>query len=736
MFNSGHWPLNSDKLNQRCTNLRLIFKGLRRMILGDSLAHDEGKDRARGNPMLTWLQDFRYALRQLRRNPGFAGAAILILGLGIGATTAIFSAVNPILFEPLPYPNASRIVMIWYAAQDGNRIPQTFHTYRELAERNRAFEEVAVMRPWQPTLTGAEQPERLDGQQVSANYFRTLGVAPALGRDFQAADDIFRGPRVVMLSDVSWHGHFGADPEIVGRDIKLNGDSYIVIGVMPSSFNNILAPSAEFWSPLQYDSSNITTTQTREWGHHLRIVARMRPGVSITQARSDLDTIARSRVAEFPRPPWASLSNGLVVNSLQADVAAGVKPALLAVAGAVMLVLLIACVNVTNLLLARGAQRRGEFAMRVALGAARPRLIRQLLTESLLLALLGGALGMVVAQFGVRALVALSPPGLPRVDAIRLDTAAFVFALGITTRHRHRARSDPRTARFSRRLASWAATKLSTYGGRPAMDKTYAGRRRSRDCSCFAGQRRLAVAQLATSIRDRSRLRFVTCDHDAGAGIGSPVRHRPCARRFFRQALEAVSHVPGVETAAFTSQLPLSGDFDSYGVQFESDQSDNADAGLRYAVSPDYFKVLHIPLRRGRLLDEHDVAGAPLAVLLSESFAKRKFPGQDPLGKRLRLGPDIGHADRPWATVVGVVGDVKQASLALGEPNAFYTSTSQWTWVDRAQSLVVRTRGDAASVDFSNPRMRSGRWIATSLSSELPLWTACFSHQRQSGDSF
>jgi putative ABC transport system permease protein len=172
----------------------------------------------------------------------------------------------------------------------------------------------------------------------------------------------------------------------------------------------------------------------------------------------------------------------------------------------------------------------------------------------------------------------------------------------------------------------------------------------------------------------------------------------PARAEFFRQALEAVSHVPGVETAAFTSQLPLSGDFDSYGVQFESDQSDNADAGLRYAVSPDYFKVLHIPLRRGRLLDEHDVAGAPLAVLLSESFAKRKFPGQDPLGKRLRLGPDIGHADRPWATVVGVVGDVKQASLALGEPNAFYTSTSQWTWVDRAQSLVVRTRGDAASV--------------------------------------
>ena len=657
--------------------------------------------------MLTWLQDFRYALRQLRRNPGFAGAAILILGLGIGATTSIFSAVNPILFEPLPYPNASRIVMIWYAAQDGNRLPQTFHTYRELAERNRAFEEVAVMRPWQPTLTGPEQPERLDGQQVSANYFRTLGVAPALGRDFQAADDIFHGPRVVMLSDAAWHGHFGADPSIAGRDIKLNGDSYLVIGVMPSSFNNILAPSAEFWSPLQYDSSNITTTQTREWGHHLKIVARMRPGVSITKARSDLDAIARNRVAEFPRPPWASLSNGLIVNSLQADVAAGVKPALLAVAGAVMLVLLIACVNVTNLLLARGAQRRGEFAMRVALGAARPRLIRQLLTESLLLALLGGALGIVVAQFGVRALVALSPPGLPRVDAIRLDTAAFVFALGITT---------------------VIGIALGLIPARHASSGDLQAGLQQSSVRMAAGQqwtrRTLVVAEVAIALvllvsaglllRSLQHLFAIDPGFDSSHVITMQVQessHRfdsdGARAEFLRQALEAVSYVPGVETAAFASQLPLSGDFESYGVQFESDQSDNAEAGLRYAVSPDYFKALHIPLRRGRLLDQHDTAGAPLAVLLSESFAKRKFPGQDALGKRVRLGPDIGHSDRPWATVVGVVGDVKQASLAMGESDAFYTSTSQWTWVDRAQSLVVRTRGDAASL---TPAIKNAVW--------------------------
>ena len=297
---------------------------------------------------MTFFHDFRYALRQLRKNPGFACTAILILGLGIGATTAIFSAVNPILFEPLPYPQASGIVMIWDATEDGTRIPQTFHTYRELAERSRAFESAAVVNAWQPTLTGAAQPERMDGQTVSASYFRTLGVAPAIGRDFQASDDVLHGPRVVILSYAAWRTHFGADASILGRSIKLDDDNYTVIGVMPAGFDNVLSPSSQFWAPLQYDAGNVASQQTREWGHHLRMVARLRPGVSLAQARGDLDRIAHSPVPEFPRPAWASLASGLIANTLQDDIAGGVKPALLAILGAVILVLLIACVNVTN----------------------------------------------------------------------------------------------------------------------------------------------------------------------------------------------------------------------------------------------------------------------------------------------------------------------------------------------------------------------------------------------------
>jgi len=647
--------------------------------------------------MQIWVRDFHYAQRQLRKNPGFAGTAILILGLGIGATTAIFSAVNPILFEPLPYPHASRIMMIWYAAADGSRIPQTFHTYRELAERNRSFDTIAVMKPWQPTFTGADQPERFDGQRVSDSYFRLLGVAPALGRDFEAADDIVHGPKVVIVSNGVWRRRFGADYTMIGRDIKLDDDHYTVIGIMPAGFDNVLAPSAEFWSPLQYDKGNIVSQQTREWGHHLRMVGRLKTGVSLLQARNDLARIAHTPVSEFPRPPWASLDHGLIANSLGNDLASSVKPALVAISGAVLLVLLIACVNVTNLLLARGAERRGEFAMRAALGAGRWRLVRQLLAESLLLATLGGALAMMVAQFGIRALVALSPPELPRVDAIRLDGTVFVFALGISAL----------IGLVGGLIPARQASRGDLHMGLQQSSARTAGGQQLTRRTLVVTEFAIALVLLVSAgllLRSLQRLFAIDPGFDAAQLLTMQVQesgHRfdddSARARFFTQALEAVRQVPGVRSAAFTSQLPLSGDFESYGVQFAADPNDNTEVGLRYAVSPGYFEAMRIPLRRGRLLDEHDGAGAPLAVLLSESFARRKFPGQDPLGQRLRVGPDIGRADRPWGTVVGVVGDVKQASLALSDSDAFYTSTTQYAWVDSVQSLVVRARGDAAA---------------------------------------
>jgi len=657
--------------------------------------------------MQTLVQDFRYAVRQLKKNPGFACTAILVLSLGIGATAAIFSAVNPILFKSLPYPEASRILMMWYAGDDNSHMPMTFHSYREVMERNRSFEDLAVMRPWQPALTGSDLPERIEGQRVSAEYFQVLGVAPVLGRDFQRAEDVVNGPRVVLMSDRMWRTHFGADRAILGRDIKLDDDNYTVIGVMPAGFENVLAPSADVWRLLQYDAANIASTQTKEWGHHLRMIGRLRGGVRLAQARNDLERIARSPVPEFPRPTWASMRGGLIANSLQADVASGVKPALLAVCGAVILVLLIACVNVTNLLLTRNAQRQGEFALRAALGAARPRIIRQLLTESLLLAALGGGCGILVGQLGVRTLVALGPPELPRLEAMRLDGNVFAFAFGMTLLvgvlvglipARHASRDDLHVG--------MQRSSTRTLGG-PHLTR-----------------RTLVVAEVAIALvllvsaglllHSLQRLLAIDPGFDGSHVLTMQVQesgHRfdsDVARaQFFKQALDAVRQVPGVSVAGFTSQLPLSGDFDSFGVQFALEQNDSAESALRYAVSPGYFEVMRIPLKRGRLLDEHDAPGAPLSVLISESFAKRKFPGRDPLGERLRIGPEITSPDRPWRTIVGVVGDVKQASLAWGEPDAVYTTNTQWSWVDTTESLVVRTRGDAATLA---PAVQNAIW--------------------------
>ena len=651
-----------------------------------------------------WLQDFRYAARQLRKSPGFACTAIVILALGIGGTTAIFSTINPILFEPLPYPTASRIMMIWYAGEDGSRIPQSFHTYREVAERSRSFDALAVMKAWQPTLSGEGQPERFDGQRVSAGYLRTLGVPPALGRDFRDSDDVVHGPKVVIVSDGLWRSRLGGDRAIVGNQIRLDGDNYTVIGVMPPRFDNVLAPSAEVWAPLQYDASNVTLVQTREWGHHLRMAGRLRAGVSIDQARSDLKWIAQTPVAEFPRPSFVSLAHGFIANALQDDVTRGVRPALLAVFGAVILVLLIACVNVTNLLLARSAQRRSEFSMRVALGAGRPRLIRQLITESLLLAMLGGVVGMVVAQVGVRALVALSPPGLPRVDAIHLDGAVFGFALGVT------ALIGLTVGLIPARQASRADLHIGIQEGSLRTAGTHQVTRRA-----------FAVAEVAIALvllvgaglllHSLRRLFAVPVGFDGSQLLTMQVQtygsryddDRVC-HQFFAQALDAVRAVPGVTAAAFTSQLPLSGDSDVYGAHFENDDPERAYPVFRYAVTPGYLETLGIPLRRGRLLGTQDTADAPRVMLISESLAKRRFPDQDPIGKRVQVG---GGSSATLFTIVGVVGDVKQMSLAMSDSDAVYGTTTQWHWADGTLSLTVRARGNVAAL---TPAIKNAIW--------------------------
>src|SRR5262245_30247601 len=646
------------------------------------------------------FQDLRFGLRMLLKNPGFTLIAALTLSLGIGASAAIFSAVNPILFESLPFPHADRLATIWDHGPGGSRQDVTFGTYRELGQRSRSFESLAVMKAWQPTLTGRAEPERLDGQRVSASYFHVLGAPPAIGQGFDASDDRPNGPRMAILSDGLWRRRFGGDATIIGRQITLDDASYTVVGVMPSAFENVLSPSAEVWTLLQYNPS--LPLQGREWGHHLRMIGRLRPGVGMDQGRQELDTIARAPAPEFPRAPWASLKGGLITRSLQDDVTEGVKPALLAVLGAVLLLLAIACVNVANLLLARGAQRRGEFAMRAALGAPRMRMIRQLLTESLMLAILGGALGMVVAEFGVRALAPLSSPGLPRLGAIRVDGAVFAFGMGVTT------------------LIGVAVGLIPALHA-SRSDLRIGLQQNSRSVS-LSTRRALVVAEVALALtllvgaglllRSLQRLFAISPGFDSSGALTMQVQasgrrfNKDATDRFFAQALEAVRQTPGVTAAAFTSQLPLSGDYDEYGVSFEPGPDEKGEGGYssyRYAVSPGYFEAMGIPLRSGRLLDARDGAGAPRTAVISESLARRKFHGQDPLGRRLRVGGEDG----PWRVIVGVVSDVKQMSLASPQSDAVYTTAEQYSQIDNVRSLVIRARGDAAALA---PAIRKAIW--------------------------
>lgn len=658
------------------------------------------------------VQDLRYAFRQLHKSPGFGCAAILILALGIGGTSAIFSVLYPVLFEPLPYPHASRIMTIWYSGGDRERVGQAFHTYREVAERNHSFEALAVMKPWQPAISGGDQPERLDGQRVSAAYFRVLGVPVALGRDFQPADDVLNGPKVVILSDGLWRRRFGGALGIVGQQIRLDDQPFTVIGVMPSTFENVLSATAEAWAPLQYDSGTVSSPESREWGHHLRMIGRLRAGVGEDRARSDLAWIASTPVAEFPRPNFVSLAQGFVLDRLQDDVTRAVKPALVAVFGAVVLLLLIACVNVTNLVLARSARRQGEIAMRIALGAPTQRVRWQLVTESLLLAILGGIVGMFVTEFGIRMLLALSPRGLPRLNEVGLNTAVFVFAFAITLLVGFAVGLIP----------SWQASLGDLQKSLQEGSQRVAGSHQRIRQSFVVVEVALALLLLVTTgllFHSIRRLLAVPPGFEASNVISLQVQtngrrydDERVSNQFFAQALEAVRQVPGVTAAAFTSQLPLSGDMDVYGAQFEDDNPEIAYPAYRYAVTADYFDTLGIPLHRGRLLDVHDTEKTPAAVLISESLAKRRFPNQDPLGKRLHIG---GRNGTPEFTIVGVVGDVKQMSLGLSDSDAVYTTTTQWTFPERTLSLVVRGRVDISALV---PAIKNAVW---SVDNDQPI---------------
>ena len=655
------------------------------------------------NMVETLYADIRLAVRRLRRSPGFTTVVVLTLGLGIGAATAIFSAASPVLFDSLTYPDADRILAISDRSDDGSSVQTTFGTYRELSERSRAFEALSVFKPWQPTLTGAEEPERLAGQRVSAGYFDVLGVAPALGRGFDASADRPRGANLALLSDGMWKRRFGSDPTIVGQEVHLDSEPYVVVGVMPPAFENVTAPMAQVWSLLQYDPLE-SNFNSREWGHHLDMVGRLRAGIGIDEARQALASIAEHPVPEFARPAWASMGTGFSVRRLRDAATSAARPTMLVLFGAVGLLLVIACVNVTILLIARGARRQGELAMRAALGAGPSRMVRLLLTESLVLAGLGGAFGIVVARVVLAGVVAVSPASLFRLGSIGLDSAALGFALGLTLL----------VGVVFGLAPAFVRTEGQLHEAGREVGRGSVGRSRSARWALVVTEVALAMVLLVGAgllVRSTQRLLSIPPGFAPSSVVVMQVyttglqRGDTPTHQFFDQALEAVRNVPGVRSAVLNNQLPLSGDITEFGVMLDDPtRSEGTDGpAYRYGVSPGYFETMGIRLVRGRGLEREDIAGRSPVAVVSEALARRLFQGGDPVGNRIR----VGATELPPYTIVGVVEDVKQASLETDQMEAVYVTSQQWHWADRVRWIVVQTDHDPLTLV---PDVRRAVW--------------------------
>lgn len=656
------------------------------------------------------LADIRFSWRVMMRRKGMTMVAVLTLAIGTGASTAIFSAVYPILVRTLPYPDADRLMMIWERDGSGQRNNVGFQTFDDLARSARSFESMAAMGSMAVTMTTEGEPYPFVGQRVTPGFFRVLGVEPALGRGLRAEDDQRGTPNVVVLSHVAWRDAFGSAPDILDRPVVLDGVTYRVIGVMPEGFESAVAPEARIWTPLRYEPTLDFACRSCR---HLRVIARRHPHVSAEDAERELEVLAANLHRDHP---GVYTTLGFRLQLVSHLVTERVRPALVALMGAVLLVLLVATLNVSSLLLARGASRRGEFAVRIALGAGRGRLVRQLLTESLVLALLGGAAGIVVAVLGVRGLVAISPADVPRLGAIRVNGAPLLFAAGLTTVAAIIFGLVPA-------LQGWRA---GIGEGLRGAARSVTGADRRMRAGVVIGEVALALVLLVGAgllVRSTTRLlavdpgfeteRLLTAQVQAGAG---DLRTDTLVARFFAGALDAVRGLPGVRGAAFTSQLPLSGDFDGYGIRIESqppvDPTAANTGAFRYAVSPGYFEVLGIPSVAGRTFTAADDDRGVRVAIVSEGFARRHLPGLDPLRQRIRVG---GSPDAPWREVVGVVGDVRQVSLEDEQVDAVYVPEAQWQFVDATRSLVVRAESAPMALV---PGIRAAIW---SVNKDQPI---------------
>lgn len=651
--------------------------------------------------MQTLLQDFQYAVRTLRKTPGFTLSAIIVLALGIGANTAIFSVVNTVLLQPLPFHDPGTLMDVWHVPP-AQQFPgmKTFAVsagnYREWARQNDVFQGIALYTGGRFNLTGHGMPKSLNAIPASSNLFSVLQVSPELGRGFTADEDQPGKTNVVVLSHNFWKSQFAADPNIVGENIELNGAAYTVIGVMPASFDFPISTDPDSATQI-YVPLGLTDAQWAVRGeHHFGAVARLNPGVSMQQAQAEMDTISHRLADAYPVDDkgW-----GAIVVPMREDVVGDIRPALLVLLGAVAFVLLIACANVANLVLARMLSRSKEIAIRSALGASRARVLRQLISETMLLALVGGALGLVVAQAGVKTIVHLVASQLPRAADIGLNGSVLAFTLLVSLLTGLLAGLLP-ALRSSRANINEALKR--------GLNRT--------DADSGGGGTRglLVVAEVALSlmlmigaglmIRSLWKLHSVDPGFDPHnvitMNVAVPQTQFPNPQAqiaFFDQVLQGARSVPGVQSAGVIDDLPLNPEGSHQPIAIEGrpvvPMAEQPEIDVRL-ISPGYAETMRIPLLRGRLLSDSDNATGQGAILISESLAKKFWPNEDAVGKRLTMtfAPD------KVREVVGIVDDVKLNGLNNPDPvPTLYEALNQLSvpalggWRSFGLTLIART---------------------------------------------
>jgi predicted permease len=651
--------------------------------------------------MNTLLKDLRYAARVLRKSPGFSLVAVIAVALGVGANTAIFSVVNAVLLKPLAYKDPQQLVLLQHNYKKLDlKATVAAAGYAYYRDNAKSFSEVAAFNGFSANLTGEGDPERLAGMYVTANIFPALGAQAAQGRTILPEENETGRNKVVVLSNGFWQRRFAGLP-VVGKNITLNGEPYTVVGVMPPAFNLGTEfggnQTPDLWAPMTFRPEQLAAATG--WGsEYLNVVARMKPGVSIQQAQAEMDTIAADVRRQFLTDTEES-SWGLLLTPLDEFVVGRIRTALWILLGAVLFVLLIACANVANLMLARSAVRQKEIAVRTALGASRWRVMRQLLTESVLLSFVGGGLGLLLAMWGVDLLLKMNGTRIPRAAEIGLDSRVMLFTLGVSLL----------TGIVFGLVPAFQTTAVNLHdtlkeGGRSGR----IGVRRGVRNALVIAEMSFAVILLVGAgllIRSFVELQHVSPGFEPRGVLAMTVTlpankyaDKEARASFERQMLEQVRSLPGVKSAATITTLPMSGWNQSGSFDIEGKPTapgEDPAHGDRWMASPEYFQTMGIGLVRGRYFDAHDTADAPGVAIVDETLARKYWPGEDPVGKRMSFeGPD----NQPrWREIIGLVGHVRNEGLERDSRGQYYVPYEQ---AANSQTLfvVARTEGDPASL--------------------------------------